>query len=302
METFDIAQPIKSRIFPKKEGAVFSILIPSWKNFAHLKLLIESILKNSTYTHQICVHLNGDSPESEAYLEKAQISYTHTTENVGVCVGTNAAGTLADCDYILILNDDMYVAPKWDFYLYEQIQKRNDNLWCISGTMIEWQDKNNPCVIVGKQYGADPMEFDEQAFLRDYAAYTHSDWNGSQWYPLAIHRSIWLAVGGLSIEFSPGMYSDPDFMMKLWKIGVRDFMGVSRSRVYHFMSKSTERVTKNDGKTQFLLKWEVSNSTFLKYYLRLGLDYSGSLPEPHGDALRWIRVKDKLKKRWLLMR
>ncbi|MEZ4910743.1 MAG: glycosyltransferase [Saprospiraceae bacterium] len=301
MDTFDIGQPIKSHIFPTKGDELFSILIPSWKNFAHLKLLIESIRKNSSYPHQICVHLNGNSPESEFYLKNENISYTITQENVGVCLGTNSASTLATCDYILILNDDMYVAPKWDFYLYEQIQKRKDNLWCISGTMIEWQNKNNPCVIVSQNFGSDAIQFDESLFLSKYNTYLHQDWNGSQWYPLVVHRSVWLAVGGLSIEFSPGMYSDPDFMMKLWKIGIRDFMGVNQSRVYHFMSKSTERVKKNDGKTQFLLKWQISNSTFLKYYLRLGETYSGKLENPDTKAIKWILLKDRLKKLGLLM-
>ncbi len=295
MEGFDISHKIVSHPQPKHPDAIFSILIPSWKNFQHLKLLVESIQKNSTFHHQICVHLNGHCDQSVSFLTQEKISFTISQENVGVCVGTNAASSLAKCDYILILNDDMYVAPGWDTYLLEQIQKRQGDLWCLSGTMIEWEEKHNPCVIVGKNYGQNAESFDEILFLKEYDSYSHKDWNGSQWYPLVVPRSIWSLVGGLSVEFSPGMYSDPDFMMKLWKIGVRDFLGIGKSRVYHFMSKSTERVKKNDGRTQFLLKWKVSSSTFLKYYLRLGTPYSGILDNPDPQTFRMVQWKDNIK-------
>ena len=43
--------------------------------------------------------------------------------------------------------------------------------------------------------------------------------------------------------------------MKLWKAGVRYFKGIGRSRVYHFQTKSTSKVVKNDGATQFRKKW-----------------------------------------------
>jgi hypothetical protein len=80
-------------------------------------------------------------------------------------------------------------------------------------------------------------------------------------------------VGGYSIEFSPGMYSDPDFSMKLWRFGVRVFKGVSKSKVYHFQSKSTGKVKKNDGNKMFLIKWGMSAKVFYRYYLNMGQPY-----------------------------
>ena len=135
--------------------------------------------------------------------------------------------------------------------------------------MIEWEDKHNPCVIVGKNYGKMQRPLMKPCFWKNMTVIPNEDWNGSQWYPLVVPRSIWSLVGGLSVEFSPGMYSDPDFMMKLWKIGVRDFMGIGKSRVYHFMSKSTERVKKNDGRLNFT-QMEGIKFHLLRYYLRLG--------------------------------
>jgi len=107
---------------------------------------------------------------------------------------------------------------------------------------------------------------------------------------------MWELVGGLSTEFSPGMYSDPDFMMKLWQAGVRYFNGVSESRSYHFISKSVRRVKKNNGKKQFLKKWGISNSTFREEYLRMGTPFTGPLPEPEINLrLKLKLLKDKLR-------
>lgn len=102
----------------------------------------------------------------------------------------------------------------------------------------------------------------------------HGDWKGSTWPPNIVHRDVWDLVGGYSIEFSPGMYSDPDFSAKLWKAGVRLFKGIDRSRVYHFEARSTHRIVKNDGSTQFLRKWGITSSSFLRDILQRGEPYN----------------------------
>lgn len=66
------------------------------------------------------------------------------------------------------------------------------------------------------------------------------------------------------------MYSDPDFSAKLWLAGVRYFKGISKSRVYHFEARSTKRIAKNNGSAQFLLKYGITSSPFIKYVLHRG--------------------------------
>ena len=81
---------------------------------------------------------------------------------------------------------------------------------------------------------------------------------------------MWDLVGGYSIEFSPGMGSDPDLTAKLWMAGVRHFKGLANSRVYHFETKSTERIVQNDARMQFMLKWGVANSVLREQMTHLG--------------------------------
>ena len=84
--------------------------------------------------------------------------------------------------------------------------------------------------------------------------YKINDWMGATIPPNIVHRDIWDLVGGYSIEYSPGMYSDPDFTAKLYMCGVRFMKGLQASRIYHFETKSTTRIRKNCGQMQFLFK------------------------------------------------
>ena len=290
------------RFYPAQENETagtdirFSILIPTWNNLAHLRLCLDSIGKNSRYEHQVVVHVNDGSDGTLEWVREKGIGHTHSRENSGVCFAFNAAASLATSDYLLLLDDDNYMLPDWDHWLIEDIRKLGHPYFAISATKIERTKTFNPCVISPHNYGTGPDDFKEDLLLKEFDALGIEDWTGSSWYPMAVHRSVWNLVGGMSIEFSPGMYSDPDFMMKLWKAGVRYFKGVSRSRAYHFMSKSVKRIRKNNGRKQFLLKWGISNSTFRKYYLRMGEHFAGYNPEPvPSRGLRLKLLRDRLK-------
>ncbi len=281
---------------PFPTNAKFSVLIPSWNNLPYLKLCIESILKNSRFNHEIIIHLNDGSDGSKEWVRKQGFSYSHSSGNVGVCYAFNAAASLAHSDFLLLIDDDNYVLPDWDYHLYREIEKIGHRYFAVSGTKIEPRKTFNPCVIAPQDFGSGPDNFREEKLLGKYKTFEFADWNGSSWYPLLVHQKMWALVGGLSTEFTPGIYSDPDFMMKFWQAGVRYFKGVSASRSYHFISKSVRRIKKNNGRKQFLKKWSISNSTFRKYYLRMGTSFKGELSEPEATPAFRIRLlRDKLK-------
>jgi len=194
------------------------------------------------------------------------------------------------------MNDDMYVLPDWDKHLADAITSINGNNFMLSATMIEPKQSNNPCVFVA-DYGDSINKFNEEALLSNFKKFNKKDWLGSMWPPNLIHRAYWEKIGGFSEEFSPGMYSDPDFAMKMWQKGCRIFIGVGASKVYHFQSKSTGKIKKNDGKKTFLMKWGISPSTFIKYFLKRGEIYQGQkLSQPNGFNYNFALIKDKLKR------
>ena len=278
-------------------SSVFSIVIPSWNNLNYLKCCVDSIRKNSRFVHQIIIHVNEGNDGTLEWVRSQGLAHSHSGENAGVCYGFNAPASLASCDYIVLSDDDYYYAPNWDEHLMDEIKKVGDPYFCITGTMIEHHPtKYDTSIIAPHDFGKTVETFREKDFLRDFASIPFHDWTGGNWYPMILHRNIWKLIGGLSTEFTPGMASDPDMMMKLWQAGVRYYKGVSRSRVYHFGSKSTARVRKNDGNRQFLLKWGLSPSTFFRAFLRLGETFTGYTAEPDLKKVRVKLWRDRLKK------
>ena len=117
--------------------------------------------------------------------------------------------------------------------------------------------------------GNDFKDFDEEKLLREHKKIKFFDHQGSHWAPHLIHKSYWDKIGGFSEEFNPGIGSDPDLNMKLWKSGVRIFKGISKFRVYHFGSivlRKKKNFIKNKGSKTFLLKWGMTPTFFVKFY------------------------------------
>jgi len=269
----------------------FSIVIPSWNNLDYLKICIESIKKNSTYEHDINVHLNEGSDGSVEFLKKNQIKFTHSKENIGLCSGVNKAALLAETEYIIFSNDDMYFLPEWDIYLSKEISNVKDNFYLFSGTSIGplgsgLQNKETKELTSEEiknfdfDCGKTADTFDEHKVLQSYKSVKYFDHQGSHWAPHLIHKSIWNKIGGFSKEFDPGYASDTDITMKLWKAGVRIFKGIDNFRVYHFGSITTRKkkgLIKNKGNRLFLSKWGISSDLFLKFYLRSNTPYDGPL-------------------------
>ena len=161
-------------------------------------------------------------------------------------------------------------------------------------------DAGKKCAITPYSFGTSPADFREDELLANFSAIPMHDWNGASWPPGLVHRDIWNTVGGYSVEFFPGFYSDPDFSLKLWQIGVRNFKGVSRSRVYHFLEYSTRQIGNKkikSGNKTFLNKWGISANMFYTFYLRMGSPYNGTLPEVEENlAFKTKKLSSRIKK------
>jgi glycosyltransferase involved in cell wall biosynthesis len=265
---------------------LFSILIPTWNNLDYLKLCIASIKKNSRFPHQVVLHVNEGTDGTREWAKAEQLDHTTSEVNIGVCRAVNMAFSLADADYVVYMNDDMYVCPDWDFYLWEEISKAPNNLFFFSATTIEPEDMGKKCALAPYPFGRSPKDFDESRLLATFASLPFRDWNGASWPPNVVHRQIWQLVGGYSTEYFPGFYSDPDFALKLWHAGIRNFKGVAASRAYHFLEISTRKLRSQQvrkANALFVRKWGITARMFNRFYLRMGDPYDGELKDPPRD-------------------
>ncbi len=277
-----------------------SILIPSWNNIELLKNCLSSIDKNSTLSIQPIVIVNEGKDGTLEWMEgNSKYDYIYSEVNLGICYALNIARSMVKSDYIMYANDDMYFLPGWDIELYNEIKKLGHHMFMLSSTMIEPHDTGNACVSVAN-FGDNIESFSEDSLLKEFRSFEKPDWKGSTWPPNIVHINLWDLVGGMSIEFSPGMYSDPDFSMKLYMVGVRHFKGLGKSLVYHFGSKSTARIKKNKGRHTYLMKWGITAHTFSSEFLHTGDSWLVDHPSPKlGIISGFINHFKRMKGAWV---
>lgn len=245
---------------------MFSIVIPSWNNLAYLKLCVESLKKHSQFEHEILVHLNDGSDGSLEWVKSQGIKYTQSDKNVGVCLAVNHMVAQASCDWVLYMNDDMVAAPGWDAGFIEAISSVDSDLAMFFGTLIQPEIGKSATMIRGN-FGLTPQDFDETRFLKECMDDKRGDMEGAASQPTLVHKKWWSMLGGYSLEFSPGMSSDDDLLMKFWVAGCRNYRVVGKSRFYHFGCKSTGRIKHNLGGRIFVMKWGVTQIEFHRLYM-----------------------------------
>ena len=257
---------------------MISIVIPTYNNLDYLKLCLKSLKKNSSFKHEIIIHINDGSDGSLNFVKDENLKHTFSYDNLGLCSSINKAAKLVSSQYILYSHDDMYFCPSWDRVLLNEIKNLEHDNFYLSGTMIEPNSGH-----ITYNFGVDIETFNEDELLSKYKDINFYDHQGTHFAPHLVSKTMWDKVGGFSEEFNPGIGSDPDFNMKLWREGVRIFKGLNDFKVYHFGSLTTRKkknFTQNRGDKTFLKKWGFSTKFFKKYYLKSKTKYEGPLNEP----------------------
>jgi len=258
---------------------MISIVIPTYNNLNYLKLCLKSLKRNSSFNHEIIVHINDGSDGTLDFIKANNYKYTNSDDNIGLCSSINKAAKLVTNQYILYSHDDMYFCPNWDKVLLDEVKSLNHDDFYLSGTMIEPNSGHIAC-----DFGVDLDTFKEEELLSKYKNINFYDHQGTHFAPHLVSKKMWDKVGGFSEEFNPGIGSDPDFNMKLWKEGVRIYKGLNDFKVYHFGSLTTRKkknLIQNRGDKTFLMKWGISTKFFKKYYLKSKTKYNGPLKEPN---------------------
>ena len=111
---------------------MFSILIPTYNNLEYLKVCIDSIKKNSKFSHQIIIHINEGTDGTLEYIKKNNFEYTISNQNIGMPKALNNASKLSNKDYILISHDDFYYCPGWDEELMNNVNTINHKNFYLS--------------------------------------------------------------------------------------------------------------------------------------------------------------------------
>jgi len=108
-----------------------SIIILNYNGEKFLKDCLESIFKETKCNFEVII-VDNDSPDKsgERFSKKYQTcKFILNKKNVGVSEGLNIGIRNSNGKYIVLLNNDLIVAPKWLDYLFEAYEKKGNGLY-----------------------------------------------------------------------------------------------------------------------------------------------------------------------------
>ena len=194
---------------------MFSILIPTYNNLNYLKLCIESIKKNSSYDHQIIVHVNEGTDGTLEYLKNLNYEYSFSKENIGMPRALNESSKLAKFDYIIISHDDFYYCPNWDTEFKKELDTLEHNDFYLSGNTILNIQTNEKLPSESLNAGSTIEEFDEKKLLNNLDKIVKIDWQGTTKCPGLIHKKIKILF--ISIHTTKNFITEKDIKVFLIK-------------------------------------------------------------------------------------
>jgi glycosyltransferase involved in cell wall biosynthesis len=222
---------------PKNSPSV-SVIIPSLYEIDHeyLKLCVESL--RATTDWQIIVVTNGSNVKP---VLPFICTHLHTRDQ-GQCNAVNIGAQVAETDYLMVSNSDMYYAPGWNKNLRfnypvfspNLVEPTNNHgsaepfLKFTGGFNLEEFDKGMVNGFIGRQ--VDKIEEDEPGFN----------------LPFFIAREFYNFLGGYDIAYDPwGSNSDTDLQTRINLAGITP-MRLRDVLVYHFSNKTPTFSPEND--------------------------------------------------------
>jgi GT2 family glycosyltransferase len=254
---------------------MLSICVPSWNSLEYLKILVRSIRRNTKVPYEIIVHDNGSDDNTALYCKSENILFSRSPNNLGF-TGVNTALRAAAFEYTVIMNTDMYVLPDWDTAIVNQINKFKEqgiDKFTISSCLIEPVGNNPEYTIFNS--GHSSGTFHEVLLLGNFLK-SREAWkkpNTNQYsHPILLPTKMLREMNYLDEEYFPGWAVDHDLAASAYKAGCRNFVMLGDSRVYHFSSKTFQKlpneIRNQHGQDIFQRKWGMTVDEFRK---RLGV-------------------------------
>lgn len=221
------------------------IIIPTRNNIRLLQKCILSILSRTTYDHYRITIIDNGSTESEClellnqWEANARITIIRDPSPFNYSKLNNRAVNLSSAEFVCLMNNDIeIISPEWlDEMMSHAIQP---NIGAV-GARLWYPDYTlqHGGVIVGLHGGAchshkhlpkgNSGYFGRASLQQSFSAVTAAC--------MLLHRSHFLAVGGLNEEHLPIAFNDVDLCLKLREKGLRN-VWTPYAEMFHHESAS----------------------------------------------------------------
>lgn len=216
-----------------------SIIIPVFNNLNLTQRCLDSIIRNTqNESYEIILVDNGSTDGTKEFLRELgdkKITPLFLNENKGFVEACNLGAKIARGKYLIFLNNDTEVTPKW---LEPLIQTMESNSECGAvGSKLIYPDgrlQEAGGIVFsdghGWNYGRGMDPSDPRFnFIRevDYCS-------GAA---LMVRRSLWDEIGGFDSRYAPAYYEDTDLCFEIRKRGFKVYYQ-PKSIVLHHEGKT----------------------------------------------------------------
>lgn len=202
-----------------------SLITPNLNGKGHLESLLASIAEQ-TYPAaciEVIVVDNGSTDDSVAYLEAhhPQVRIIRNAANEGFARPNNQAAAIATGQHLLLVNNDMKLAPDWIEQMVACIEAAPSDVACVASLILNWDG-------TAIDYLKGEMTFNGMGLQPAYGARVDSP--EGQRFPeevlfacggaMLIRKDVYLDVGGFDEDYF-AYYEDVDLGWRLWTLGYR---------------------------------------------------------------------------------
>lgn len=207
-----------------------SIIILAWNQLGYTRACIESIRKFTQAPYELILVDNGSRDATGNYLQTIPgAKVIRNKENQGFARGCNQGIRLAEGDYILLLNNDTVVAPRW---------LENLTICLESAPSVGLVGPRSNCA-GGPQFIS--VYYPNLRAAEDFARNFNRESNPSQWFELdmvvgfcmLIKREVVEKIGLLDETFGLGNFEDNDYCRRAKGVGYK-ILCAGDTFVHHF--------------------------------------------------------------------
>ena len=221
---------------------------------------IESIRLYTPQPYELIVVDNGSADKTRDYVRTVPgARLVSNAENLGYARGNNQGLALAAGDPVVLLNNDVLVAPGWLERMLDVLER--DPSVGIVGPRSNY--------VAGRQRFPE-VPYRDQTGFEEFAFGLAERHRGEEWpvpwvagFCLVVRRAVVDQIGGLDPRFGLGNYEDNDFCLRAGLAGWSCRIAVD-AFVHHFGHRTFEaasvdwRAAMDRNRSLFLAKWGIA--------------------------------------------
>lgn len=225
-----------------------SIVIPLYNQLHYTKLCLESLRRTMAELPEIILIDNASTDGTADYLRTlADVKVISNATNLGFAGGCNTGIRAASGEWVVILNNDVIVAPGWIDGMLDAA-----DYWHLQIV--------TPAIREG-EYAYDIDAYARELTTRMRRVIRKGRANG---ICFMVHRSVFDTIGLLDENFRIGQYEDKDFFLRATRAGFA--LGTVGSAFLHHFGSATQKAVKRnsdsrhyalENKAYFASKWKL---------------------------------------------